>query len=568
MNILDIAPERFAAIYSSLDPVEQGTLTQILQEFSETGESETYNTVWLQDYEEIPVDIDTFLENDEYLGKATNHGTQIYPFWRNALREIFANGDTAFHEVVFSGAIGIGKTAIAVYAISYLLYRLLCLKRPQRYFGFADSDDIAIFFFNATVALAEGVGYKRLHACCLQSPWFMAHGKKLGSSSNPYYAPDKHIVIRAGSKGQHGLGQQIFCVVGSTKVVTDCGVIPIEKLEGMDVNVLQKTDDGLVFTKAPVIKTKYTQDTIRITLDNGAVIEGTPEHKVMLTDGTYKALGDLTENDELYSDAIDPETLKTDTDQYSVYMHILPNGKRYIGQCLNPENRWVSKGAQYHKNKPFFADIKKFGWDNIEHIIIKDGLNKYEALQLEADLIHEYDTTNADKGYNHCNSRKYKGEVSESYRQKLVQRQADKGIFQHSCWVSKDDEALLVRKDQVDEYIQKGYHRGRDGDKVVYVAKGDHMKRIPTSELDAYIEEGWTPGWTDAYKEAQRKRFQRYIWICDDIEFNNATELTKYLRATHYPTIYISTITGAFNGNPCIKYPDLLDRVKRIEVKH
>ena len=221
MNILDIAPERFSAIYNSLDPVEQETLTQILQEFSEAGESETYNTVWLQDYEEVPVDIDTFLESDEYMGKATNHGTQIYPFWRNALREIFSNGDTSYHEIVLSGAIGIGKTAIAVYAISYLLYRLLCLKRPQRYFGFADSDDIAIFFFNATVALAEGVGYKRLHACCLQSPWFMAHGKRLGSSSNPYYAPDKHIVIRAGSKGQHGLGQQIF--VG---MLDECNFVP------------------------------------------------------------------------------------------------------------------------------------------------------------------------------------------------------------------------------------------------------------------------------------------------------------------------------------------------------
>ena len=302
MDILNIAPERFANIYATLDPVEQQTLKQILKEFSETGESETYNTVWLQDYEEIPADIDTFLEDDHYLGKATNHGKQIYPFWREALREIFSNGDTAYEQVILSGAIGIGKTAIAVYAIAYLLYRLLCLKFPQRYFGFADSDDIAIFFFNATVALAEGVGYKRLHACCLQSPWFLEHGRKLGSSSNPYYAPDKHIVIRAGSKGQHGLGQQIFCVVGSTKVITDKGAIPIEQLAGTTANVLQKTDTGLIFTKAPVVLTKYTQDTIRITLDNGAVIEGTPEHKVMLMDGTYKALGELTEDDELYSE--------------------------------------------------------------------------------------------------------------------------------------------------------------------------------------------------------------------------------------------------------------------------
>lgn len=211
LNLTMLAPERFQAIYNSLTEPEQAIMRQILEELAETGESETYEKVWLEDYEEIPVDIDTFLEDPEYLGKATNMGTQIYPFWREQLRKIFASGDTEFEECAFSGAIGIGKTAIAVYAIAYLTYRLMCLRFPQRYFGFADTDDIAIFFFNATVALAQGVGYTRLHACLMESPWFLAHGSVQGSASNPYYVPDKHVVIKAGSKASHGLGQQIYC---------------------------------------------------------------------------------------------------------------------------------------------------------------------------------------------------------------------------------------------------------------------------------------------------------------------------------------------------------------------
>ena len=209
-GLVTMSPERFQNIYSSLSDSEQKTIRQILEEISETGESETYEKVWLEDYEEIPVDIDTFLEDPEYLGKATNLGTQIYPFWRQKLREFFASGDTDYTECALTGAIGIGKTAITVYAIAYLTYRLMCLKFPQRYFGFADTDDIAIFFFNATVSLAESVGFKRLHACLMESPWFLRHGTIAGSASNPYYVPDKHIVIKAGSKATHGLGQQVY----------------------------------------------------------------------------------------------------------------------------------------------------------------------------------------------------------------------------------------------------------------------------------------------------------------------------------------------------------------------
>ena len=126
LNLAMLSPERFQSIYNSLSASEQETMQQILNELSETGESETYEKVWLEDYEEIPVDIDTFLEDPEYLGKATNLGTQIYPFWRQKLREFFAGGDTDYTECALTGAIGIGKTAIpSVFASSCVIPLLL-----------------------------------------------------------------------------------------------------------------------------------------------------------------------------------------------------------------------------------------------------------------------------------------------------------------------------------------------------------------------------------------------------------------------------------------------------------
>lgn len=55
---------------------------------------------------------------------------------------------------------------------------------------------------------------------------------------------------------------------------------------------------------------------------------------------------------------------------FTIYKHICPNGKVYIGQTsLNPESRW-QKGRHYKGSPYFYNAILKYGWDNIEHIIL------------------------------------------------------------------------------------------------------------------------------------------------------------------------------------------------------
>ena len=76
--------------------------------------------------------------------------------------------------------------------------------------------------------------------------------------------------------------------------------------------------------------------------------------------------------------------------KYYVYMHKNKyNNKVYIGMtCLNPSNRWAN-GRGYSGNKEFYEDILKYGWNNIEHIIIASNLTKEEAQQMEIKLIAE-----------------------------------------------------------------------------------------------------------------------------------------------------------------------------------
>ena len=86
---------------------------------------------------------------------------------------------------------------------------------------------------------------------------------------------------------------------------------------------------------------------------------------------------------------------------YTLYLHECPNGKRYYGITkLKPKQRWCSNGNGY-KGQYFYKEaIKKFGWNNIKHIIIYNDLSEDEAKQLEQYFIQWYDTTNKKYGYN------------------------------------------------------------------------------------------------------------------------------------------------------------------------
>lgn len=98
---------------------------------------------------------------------------------------------------------------------------------------------------------------------------------------------------------------------------------------------------------------------------------------------------------------IDPGMLNYQEDAgYSVYIHIAPSEKVYVGITnQHPLRRWA-RGQGYHKQAHFWNAIKKYGWKNISHEILYKGLSKEEAFQIEIKLIKQYDSHNPQKGYN------------------------------------------------------------------------------------------------------------------------------------------------------------------------
>lgn len=86
-------------------------------------------------YAHLPVDIQTFIESPEFLAE----GEAIYPAVMDVLREINSG---EYVEAVLTGAIGTGKTTIALLTTAYQLHVLSCLRDPHAHFGLDPASEI------------------------------------------------------------------------------------------------------------------------------------------------------------------------------------------------------------------------------------------------------------------------------------------------------------------------------------------------------------------------------------------------------------------------------------------
>lgn len=112
---------------------------------------------------------------------------------------------------------------------------------------------------------------------------------------------------------------------------------------------------------------------------------------------------------------------------YTVYMHKNKiNDKVYIGITKQkPENRW-GNGKNYKKGLRFYNAIKKYGWDNFEHIILCENLSKEQAEQKEVELIAYYKSNSDKYGYNIANGGNSKGKQNEETKRKISNKNKGK----------------------------------------------------------------------------------------------------------------------------------------------
>ena len=203
------------SILNKLSDSEKELALSILKEYSNKGESEKLNSLLLEDYNEIPVEIEQFITDENYLGKAWKDKTgklKLYPFWLETLKKIFpTNIDTDYDTLLESGARGIGKSEIACGCVcTYLMYRIMCMKDPREFYHLKLTENIVFAFMNIKKDLAEEIAVSKFQHTIQMSPWFMSKGSMTQRNNEPYWVPPDPISIVIGSQSDDVVGKPIY----------------------------------------------------------------------------------------------------------------------------------------------------------------------------------------------------------------------------------------------------------------------------------------------------------------------------------------------------------------------
>ena len=154
----------------SLSPEERETLQKILAEFDQPAEQKPILQYLTEsEYKTPPVDMRTFIQDPYFLGNTCDN---LYPKLLDDLVELFEGG---YHEVVYTGSIGWGKTFTASIGIARILYELSCLKDPHKTYGLAKDTNISIVCLSVNEQLATKVVFENISIKIKASPYFQEH---------------------------------------------------------------------------------------------------------------------------------------------------------------------------------------------------------------------------------------------------------------------------------------------------------------------------------------------------------------------------------------------------------
>jgi hypothetical protein len=159
-------------------------------------------------FDEIPVDAKTFVESADYLGQPelsliqyeiVEAMSQIYR--KEELQEIFGSVAGAQYydkytknEIILQLGKGSGKDFVSTVACAYIVYKLLCLKDPARYYGKPSGDAIDIINVAINAQQAKNVFFKGFKTKIEKSPWFA--GKYNAKADSVEF--DKSITVYSG----------------------------------------------------------------------------------------------------------------------------------------------------------------------------------------------------------------------------------------------------------------------------------------------------------------------------------------------------------------------------------
>jgi hypothetical protein len=176
-----------------------------------------------EEFEERPVDIQTFVTDPNYLGlpqlselqyTLIEKSSQIYK--ESTLIKLFGEEDGKLrfkqtcNEVIAQLGKGSGKDYTATISVAYQVYLLLCLKDPATYYGKPPGDTIDILNIAINAQQANNVFFKGFKTRIELSPWFA--GKYEPKASEIKF--DKNVNVYSGhSQREAWEGYNVITVI-------------------------------------------------------------------------------------------------------------------------------------------------------------------------------------------------------------------------------------------------------------------------------------------------------------------------------------------------------------------
>lgn len=157
---------------TSLSPEEREALSLLLKEQDGPDQEQPaglLHAVEEAEYLREPVDVETFVRDEYYLGNTCD---ALYDVHLRDLKELFSGG---YHEAIWTGSLGAGKTFAASVAICRLLYEISCLRDPHRSYGLARGSNISIVCLSINESLAMRVAFENIASKLQASPYFQQH---------------------------------------------------------------------------------------------------------------------------------------------------------------------------------------------------------------------------------------------------------------------------------------------------------------------------------------------------------------------------------------------------------
>lgn len=151
-----------------------------------------------------PVEMETFVKDEYYLGRTCD---SLYDRHMIDLRELFDSG--GYHEAIWSGSIGCGKTFAASVGVCRVLYELSCMRDPHAAFHIAKGTPIHIVCFSVTEELAVKVAFDNIIEKIQASPYFT---EKFGyrPGKKEYRFPNKITLAARATTDTSALGMNVI----------------------------------------------------------------------------------------------------------------------------------------------------------------------------------------------------------------------------------------------------------------------------------------------------------------------------------------------------------------------